>query len=311
MLTKNLLLAVIPCAGFGTRVSDFVPKGFYKEMGCVGSSQPNVCAHIEGLANSVKADIIAVVIANSKTLLQGAVANKLFSLGFVHDHTRIIGTGDSKRSDVNRSLREELYKRDTDGGVQYATVVISHDDLHKTQNPIDAVRLVYDISSSLLFKMHPNHATWDTLVMFPDIHYTDLDKVMYAIKRHQYTHKGNLGMASLSASSVPTLNPASFGRHNREDYVFNEKNYTHIVDVQHSTLEYESTPSYLETGILYLPYLVLFSPHIPKGSWIYDLMIGEGDFAIRPIDIDGTGIVDLGSPETYKNKENKIYWSII
>lgn len=301
-MMKNKLLAILPCAGFGTRVSAYVPKGMYKELGCVNGNEPTVLLHLDALIENVKADIVSVIMPDSKQLLRKAVESRVAKYGFEHEISRLhLANGDAKHK---RSA--DRFIRTVDGAEQRIIIDYVPDDLHKTQNPLDAVVFARASTADIVISSGED---WDTLVMFPDIFYTDLDIVVSSIQYHQVKNRGAFGMSSLLAKSVPELNPMKFGRHRRfnaldlglgDEYVVDNSD-PHIYAVEFSTSNEMAhpRPTHLETGILYLPYDTLFKEY-PKGTWIYDMML-KSDSTIHAIDITGTKLVDLGDPMTYIN----------
>ena len=301
-MMKNKLLAILPCAGFGTRVSEYVPKGMHKELGCVNGNDPTILLHLDALIESIKADIVSVIMPNSKCLLRKAVKSRVAKYGFEHEISHLHLVND----EVAYKRSSDRFIRTVDGVEQRIIIDYVPEDLHKTQNPLDAVVFARASTADIVVSSGED---WDTLVIFPDIFYTDLDTVVNAIQYHQVKNRGEFGMSSLLAKSVPELNPMKFGRHSRfneldlglgDEYVIDDSN-PHIYAIEFSTSNETAhpRPTHLETGILYLPYKTLFKEY-PKGTWIYDMMI-QSDGYINAIDITGTKIVDLGDPLTYIN----------
>lgn len=309
----NKLLAILPCAGFGTRVSAYVPSGMYKEMGCVGDSDPNILIHLNALLSldHVAVDILSVILPKSKESLKQLIKDTITKLGFSNELYRQYfnsSTGGAYHT-------SETFIRNTDGVEQRVILDYVSDDLHKTQNPLDAI--VYARSSTAEIVIADN-SKWDAMFMFPDVHYTNMDTVIDALKNHRKHNSGEYGMASLCVKSVPELDPMKFGRHYRfnsfdlglgDEYVV-EDNNPQIYGIEFSTSNETAhpRPTHLETGILYLPYRTLFKKY-PQGTWVYDMMINQ-DAPIHAIDITGTKLVDLGDPMSYINnaKGQHISW---
>lgn len=305
----NKLLAIIPCAGFGTRVSSYVPVGTYKELGCVGGSEPNILLQVEAMLDveQIAVDILSIVIPPSKLSLKKAIKDKIHKLGFVHEISNLFLVAECPAH--KRSY--DTFIRNIDRVDQRVILNYVPDDLYKSQNPLHAIEFARASTSGYIVESGDK---WDALIMFPDIHYTDLSKVVGAIQYHRQHNSGEYGLSSLAVKSVPELNPMKFGRHKRSgaglgDY-YTLGHGQHIDEIEFSTDNTTQKPTHLETGILYLPYHILFRKY-PKEVWVYDMMINQ-DGPIYAIDITGTKIVDLGDPMSYINnaKDQYVTWKL-
>ena len=292
----NPLLAILPCAGFGTRVQKYIPEGMYKELACIDNQAPNLVVIAKDLLENVGVDVLVLIHAEKKTQVQWHMRGLAMDLDFkpAGYSTRITSLTPYVKYASRMSVRK------LENGKDQMIISISvPNDLHATQNPLDAVMFARYITAPLIVaNMRSN---WNTLVMFPDIYYTKLDVVMGAIKKHHKHNTGEYAMSSLPTEGVPNLNPEKFGRHDRNIYKSDAAN--NLISYEIHNVEYASHDrkfphcTCLETGILYLPYRVLFQDHKPE-TWIYDLMLGT-DSPVYALDLNGTSLVDLGDPYTY------------
>lgn len=310
--TTPSVTAIIPCAGFGTRVAHLLGTGCYKENVRAPNGEPVLWQHLD-LAVSYPNVKDVVIILNTKkdeTLecikewglsrnnrkYTRAISNcsreveSKTTTNYMLSQCQLQAVPSTHPSEcINTGMFIRFPKVYSDLNIYIVSIGKTLSEALITQNPKETIVGVKNVLPKTLPVFDSDR---DLLITFPDIYYTDFKAVTSAFEELDSLDR-SFKLCAIDPKVYTTADPQHFGRVEvvdgkitkvvsvlDEDYVPNEKTYS-------------------EVGILCGRMDKMLDDH---NTWFYDSMIEHGN--ICPITIE-SDIIDYGNPANHTSNPDE------